>query len=51
MTEAWGLDHCPGEPVPVPDHLFSQELFANTQPKLYLFSIEGPEPQPHFLLY
>jgi len=32
--QGWGLHHCPGQPVPMPDHSFSKEFLHNSQPKL-----------------
>lgn len=30
------LQHLPGQPIPVPNHAFCEELFPNVQPKLPL---------------
>jgi len=37
--QGWGLPHCPGQPVPVPDHCFSEEFFPDIQ-------FEPPLTQP-----
>ena len=31
--QGWGHLHFPGQPVPMPDHSFSKEIFLNTQSK------------------
>jgi len=36
-----GLHHFPGQPVPMPDHSFSKEIFPNVQPKPPLMHLEA----------
>jgi len=31
--QGWGLHHLPGQPGPVPDHFFSEEIFPDIEPK------------------
>jgi len=31
--QGWGLNHLPGQPVPLPDHSFSKDIFPNIQSK------------------
>jgi len=49
------LHHCPGQPVPTPDHSFSKEIFPNIQPEPPLTQPEainaawgGGAVQPHW---
>jgi len=37
----WGLHHLPGQPVPMPDHSFSREIFPNIQSKPPLMQLEA----------
>ena len=39
--QGWWLNHCPGQPVPVPDHSFSKEIFPNIQSKPPLMQLEA----------
>jgi len=31
--QGWGLPHCPGQPVPTPDHSFGKDIFPHLQSK------------------
>jgi len=42
----WGLNHCPGQPVPMPDHSFSKEIFPNIKPKPPLTQPEAISSRP-----
>ena len=37
----WRLHHLSGQPVPVPDHSFSEEILPNIQPKPPLTQLEA----------
>jgi len=39
--QGWGLHHFPGQPVPMPDHSFSKEIFPNIQSKPSLTQLEA----------
>jgi len=39
--QGWGLHHLPGQPVPVSDHSFSEEVFRNVQSKPPLMQLEA----------
>jgi len=41
--QGWGLHHCPGQPCPMPDRSFSQDIFPNIQPKPPLTQPEATE--------
>ncbi|KAK4814878.1 hypothetical protein QYF61_027907 [Mycteria americana] len=49
--QGWGLHHSPGQPVPMLDNPFSEDIFPNIQPKPPLAVVESDEvsPQPPFL--
>jgi len=42
----WQLHHFPGQPVPMPDHSFSEELFPNIQSKPALMQLDSAVPAP-----
>jgi len=42
----WGLNHFPGQPVPMPDHSFSKEIFPNIQSKCPLVQLEAISSHP-----
>jgi len=44
--QAWGLHHLPGQPVPMPDHSFSKEIFPNIQSKSPLMQLEATASRP-----
>ena len=39
--QGWGLHHFPGQPVPMPDHSFSKEIFPNVQSESPLTQLEA----------
>jgi len=39
--QGWGLNHLPGQPVPMPGHSFSKEIFPNIQSKTPLMQLEA----------
>jgi len=39
--QGWGTHHCPGQPVPMPDHSFSKKIFPNLQSKPALTQAEA----------
>jgi len=39
--QGWGLHHCPGQPGPVPDHSFSEDIFPNIQSEPPLTQLEA----------
>jgi len=41
-----GLHPFPGQPVPMPDHSFSKEIFPNIQSKPLLMQLEAIAPCP-----
>ncbi|KAJ7428664.1 hypothetical protein WISP_01059 [Willisornis vidua] len=41
LEQVWCCDHCPGEPVPVPDHLLHKESLPNIQPKPALTKLQA----------
>ncbi|KAM4793343.1 uncharacterized protein ACIQIH_013099 isoform 1-T2 [Cyanocitta cristata] len=51
LCHAWGCEHFPGEPVPVPNHPLSEEPFRNVQPKPPLTQLQtipsGPVTDHH----
>jgi len=44
--QGWGLNHLPGQPVPMPDHSFSKEIFPNIQPKPPLTRLKAIASRP-----
>jgi len=44
--QGWGLPHCPGQPVPMPDHSFSEEIFPNIQSEPPLTQLEAIASRP-----
>ena len=44
--QGWGLPHCPGQPVPVPDHSASKDIFPNIQSKPPLTQLEAISLHP-----
>jgi len=44
--QGWELSHLPGQPVPVPDHSFSKEIFPNNQSKPPLKQLEAIASRP-----
>ena len=44
--QEWGLNHLPGQPVPMPDHSFSKEIVPNVQSKPPLMHIEVISSHP-----
>jgi len=49
--QGWGLNHLPGQPVPMPDHSFSEEIFPNIQLKPCVSNIQSkPPPKPPLLV-
>jgi len=44
--QGWQLHHLPGQPVPMPGHSFSKEIFAYIQPKPALMQLEAIEASP-----
>jgi len=44
--QGWGLNHPPGQPVPMPDHSFSKEFFPNTQSKPPLTQLKAIASRP-----
>jgi len=39
--QGWGLPHCPGQPGPMPDHSFSEEIFLDIQSEPPLMQLEA----------
>ena len=46
LWQAWCHDHCPGEPVPVPNHPLGEEPFPNTQPEPTLPQLQAVPSGP-----
>ena len=44
--QGWGLHHFPGQPVPMPHHSFSGEIFPNIQSKSPLVQLEAIASHP-----
>jgi len=44
--QGWGLHHFPGQPVPMPDHSCSKEIFPNIQSKPPLAQLEAISSRP-----
>ena len=44
--QGWWLHHLPGQPVPMPDHFFSREIFHNIQSKPPLTQLEAISSHP-----
>jgi len=44
--QGWGLHRLPGQPVPMPDHSFSEEFFPNIPPKPPLTQLEAIASSP-----
>jgi len=43
--QGWGLHHFPGQPVPMLDHSFSEEIFPDIQSKPPLMQLEAISPR------
>jgi len=41
--QGWWLRHCPGQPVPMPDRSFSEDIFPNIQSKSPLKQLEAEQ--------
>jgi len=39
--QGWGLNHCPGQPGPMPDHSFCKDIFPNILSKPPLTQLEA----------
>jgi len=44
--QGWSFNHLPGQPVPMPDHSFSKEIFPNIQSKPPLTQLEATASCP-----
>ena len=44
--QGWGLNHLPGQPVPMPEHSFSKEIFPNIQSKPPLRQLQAIASHP-----
>jgi len=44
--QGWELHHCPGQPGPMPDHSFKEEIFPNIQSEPPLMQLEVVASRP-----
>jgi len=44
--QGWRLHHLPGQPVPMPDHSFSKDIFPNIQSEPPLTQLEAIASRP-----